>query len=96
MSAFLPKALREAIAFTIDVNEHKLNYQTVEEYLGDVRLFGSGIDEAWATPKSRQRAIDTDALVCIQWYPSTPVGFHVVYGASVAECLAAIANGDWS
>jgi len=67
-------------------NPHRNNYETIEDYCE----FRKADDDDWATPTSRQRAIETDNLWEVQWYPNTPVGFNVRYGVSLEEILDSI------
>lgn len=64
-------------------NGNKANYETIEAYCDWHKV----TDEDWATPTSKQRAIETDSLWEVQWYPDTPVGFNVKYGATLKEIL---------
>ena len=68
-------------------NEHLDIYQPIIEAVGEVG------DEEWATKDSRERAIETNSLWSIQWYPDTPIGFCKVYGATLSETLKAA--GDY-
>lgn len=65
-------------------NQHKDTYQTVEEIINERPEWFNG---DWATPTSKQRAIETDELWELQWYPDTPVGFNFVCGATLEEVL---------
>lgn len=69
----------------IQHNAHKGNYETIEAYTDWCKVH----DEDWATPTSKQRAIATDSLWEIQWYPNSPVGFNVIYGATLQEVISA-------
>jgi hypothetical protein len=64
-------------------NQHKAYYEPIEEYLRDRNID----DEDWATPTSKERAIQTNNLWELQWYPNTPVGFNIVYGATLEEVI---------
>ncbi len=68
-------------------NEHKGYYKTVQQAITDDD-FGYGGD-AWVSPEQRQKAIDTNECWSIQWYPDTPVGFHVLSAADLDVLLAA-------
>jgi len=64
-------------------NQHKAYYDPIERYIEDNDIE----DDDWATPTSRKRAIETDSIWELQWYPNTPVGFNVLYGATLEEIL---------
>lgn len=66
-------------------NQHKDYYEPIETYI-QTREIGKDNDD-WVTPTSKQRAIETDSLWELQWYPNTPVGFNVLYGATLEEIL---------
>ena len=73
----LPKHL----GLSIEHNEHKMYYQTVQQTVDEsTNMF-------WVPGDSRQRAIDSDDMWCVQWYPDTPVGFNRVYGHTLEEIL---------
>lgn len=55
----------------ITFNEHKTNYETIEEYLGDNRFDRFSEVE----PELKQDIIKADQIVEVQAYPKTPVGF---------------------
>lgn len=57
----------------ISVNPHKSYYETVEEYLNDLRNNND------ATPEDIAEMIRLDTLVEITAYPNTPVGSFSIY-----------------
>jgi len=71
-------------------NENTTNYETVEQYIKDMEERDLALD--WATPTSRQRAIETNSLWELQWYPNTPIGFNIVFGATLEEILASLTS----
>lgn len=64
-------------------NEHKDNRETVAEW-----LTFSGDRFNWKDEAAKQRAIDTDEVWSIQWYPNTPIGFIGVAAPTLDEALA--------
>lgn len=64
-------------------NQHKAYYQPIEEYIIETEIR----DSEWANTDSRQKAIKTDSLWELQWYPNTPAGFNRVYGATLDGVL---------
>jgi hypothetical protein len=66
-------------------NEHRDYYQSVEDWLGGLEHLQD--DDVWGTPEAKQRAIDTDEVWRLQWYPNTPVGFNVVCAPTLDEVL---------
>lgn len=73
----LPKHL----VLHITHNDHKSVYQSVAEYVEEIP------SDEWVPGTARQRAIETNELWCVHWYPTTPVGFNVVYGQTLQEIL---------
>jgi hypothetical protein len=62
-------------------NPHKANYETLEEWSRD--------DVAeWVSDDERERAIATDSVWAIQWYPRTPIGFCCVAASTLSAALA--------
>lgn len=68
------------LSISITHNEHKLYYQSVEEYFDEC-------NGTWIPGDSRSRAIADDELWTVQVYPRTPVGFYVVVGRTLEEIL---------
>jgi len=66
-------------------NEHHELYEKIAGYIEERRDYFD--DDVWATQTSKQRAIETDSLWVLHWYPNSPVGFNVVAGATLEEVL---------
>lgn len=81
------KLPEHARGLTLEHNIHKNYYQTVVEHLAD--LNGDLYD--WPSDEEKQRAIDTNELWTLQWYPKTPIGFNAVAAATL-EALLEFAN----
>lgn len=64
-------------------NQHRDYYQTLPQYLSDEHAQPSFKDAS-----ARQRAIDTGEIWELQWYPETPIGFHLVAAPTLDEVLA--------
>jgi hypothetical protein len=73
----------------LSVNEHRDLYRTAEAHLDELAGY-----ECPPTIRDdvRQKMIETDTIVELQFYPNTPVGFNRVYhydlGAALDEALA--------
>lgn len=83
-----------SIAWSIERNEHRLDYVPLCHYINNHPL---DYDENDITPQHLQRALATDELVEVRAYPSTPVGFIEVAGPDLRtalERLVAALNGD--
>lgn len=63
-------------------NDHRNVYETVEQWLDDRDdLYG------WPSAEAMQRAIATDEVWTLQWYPDTPIGFHAIAAPTLGELL---------
>jgi len=60
-------------------NDHRDYYETVEEYYNREQFIS---DQEW------EKAVATDSVWTLQWYPDTPVGFYIV-SASTLEAIEA-------
>ena len=61
-------------------NEHKDVYEDITQHIVDLDLM-----DAFESPEAMQRAIDTDSVWTLQWYPETPIGFHRIAAATLEE-----------
>jgi hypothetical protein len=71
----------------LEHNAHKDLYQSVAEYIKDDDLTN------WPSEAEREKAIDTDELWEIRWYPETPISFCVATAATL-EALLEFVNHD--
>lgn len=55
----------------LEHNMHKAYYETVEEGIEN----GTYHDTDWISPEQKVKAIATDSVWTLQWYPNSPVGF---------------------
>jgi hypothetical protein len=85
----LPK---HACGLTLEHNPHLNIYMTVEQYLKNEHSNWGNEDNVGDFPGGeREKAIATNELWTLHWYPDTPVGFYRV-AASTLEALLAAAN----
>lgn len=78
---------RHKASLRLSHNEHKANYQTVQQAIDD-KDHGYE-DDCWVSLEQRQKAIDTNDCWSLQWYPDTPVGFHILSAADLDVLLEA-------
>lgn len=64
---------------TVTFNSHRIYHQTVAEYLDDRELDPIG---------GRERYVEADSIVELQFYPRTPITSYVVVGATLDEVVA--------
>lgn len=62
-------------------NQHRSYYEKIADFIG-----GSGAD--WPSEEAKARAIATDEIWTIQWYPDTPISFHLIAAPTLEEALA--------
>lgn len=63
-------------------NEHKSNYETVEDYVKFRQC-----DNCWISSQERRKAIIEQDFWTLQWYPDTPVGFNLLLAHDLEELL---------
>jgi hypothetical protein len=82
-----------AAGLSLTHNEHKNVYQTVAEALEHERP-GKECDELYdfVTAVERQKAIETNEMWELHWYPNTPVGFNRIRAASLPALGAWLQN----
>ena len=67
----------------LEHNSHKDVYESAKDWMdGRFDLY------EWKDDESKQRAIDTDSIWTLQWYPDTPVGFYAVAAPTLEELIA--------
>ena len=67
-------------------NQHRDSYQTVEQALAEENYYD---DSDWVSPEQRARAIETDEVWALQWYPQTPIGSYSMLAADLDVLLQA-------
>ncbi len=65
----------------LEHNGHKDVYESVSEYTSPFN------DENWVSLEEKENSIKTNELWKLQWYPDTPVGFHVLLASSLSVLL---------
>ena len=68
-------------------NQHKDYYQTVAVSI-DMGDHGY-TNDCWVSPDQKAKAIEADECWTLQWYPDTPVGFHILSAADLDALMAA-------
>lgn len=75
-------------SLSVSFNEmHAGDYLSAQEYHDQTGTYGPTSDESlidWVSEEERLNALKHNSVWIIQWYPDTPVGFHMV-GASTFE-----------
>jgi len=76
---------RHAASLHLTHNQHKSYYETVAKAIES----GTYDDEDWINPEQRQRALETNDVWELQWYPDTPVGSYRLLAADLDALLTA-------
>ena len=70
-------------------NQHRDYYLTAAQGVNDDPA-GAQLD--WVSYEEREKAIATDEVWTLQWYPETPIGFYCI-AASDLDVLLRAAHG---
>ena len=70
-------------------NEHKTNYESVEDYTEWMELDSS----EWVSEKERKATIERDSIWVLQWYPDTPIGFHRLVASTLNAIIEKLKSG---
>ena len=81
----------EHSSLAISFNDHASNYVSVKEAAEEGSMLDFG---DWVSEAEKQKAIDTNRVWAVQWYPQTPVGFHAVLASSLAVAVEAALAHD--
>ena len=69
------------ISLTIVHNEYKNWYYTIEQGIQEID------ENNWVSLEERDKALQTENIWNIQWYPDTPIGSYVYYASSLEVLL---------
>lgn len=69
----------------IEFNAHKLNYVPADEAVLD----GTYRNADWVSDAEKEKAMETDSVWTLQWYPDTPVGFYQLAASSLDAVIRA-------
>lgn len=64
-------------------NEHRNYYEKAEVFIDELKQRGC----CWKDDASQQRAVQTDSIWTLQWYPRTPVTFTLIAAPTLEELL---------
>lgn len=77
-------------------NEHRDYYEPAADWIAQKETLMDGAEGLWKDAAARQRAIDTDEVWVLQWYPERPVGFCIVMAPTLDEVLELAKHGGRS
>ena len=66
----------------ITFNEHRVNYHSIIDELTCLGFLDDTDDEVL------NKMVDSDTMVSVQFYPSTPIGFYVVHHHDLTAAVA--------
>ncbi len=73
---------QHACGLSLEHNAHKNVYDSAEQWVAD------NVWCNWKDEDAKARAIATDSIWTLQWYPDTPIGFYAVAAPTLDELLA--------
>jgi hypothetical protein len=68
-------------------NEHRDVYQSPADWIRENELY------EFASEEAKQRAIATDEIWTLHWYPETPISFNAIAAPTLEELLELAAKG---
>lgn len=84
-SALLALLPKHKYGLFLTHNEHRDYYEKADDYIRE------GCERpaqtVWKDDEAKQRAIATDEIWELQWYPDTPIGFYHVAAPTLHELL---------
>ena len=72
-------------SLSLSHNLHLLDHKTVAEDIDFVLKMGE--EDDWIDDEEKKKAIASNEMWTLQWYPDTPVGCHVLHASSVEALL---------
>jgi len=67
---------------SIEHNEHRNYYEIAAQFIEDRQLA-----DCFESPAEMAKAIETDSIWVLQWYPDTPIGFYRVAASTLYDLL---------
>ena len=68
------------------------NYMTVRQW---VEEGPTDFQNDWISEEEKQKAMETNRMWSLQWYPDTPVGSYSVSASSLPALLQYVLSGEW-
>lgn len=85
----------EHSSLTIGFNDlHACNYQTARQWseeMGDMDGSQTYNDlRDWVSPEEREKALATNSVWSLHWYPNTPIGFNELLASSFSALITGL------
>ena len=90
MLELLNKLPRHECGLYLEHNPDRGYYQTVAEWSDHTR------EDAWISEEEKARAIETNELWVLHWYPDTPIGAYRGAASSLEALLGWASSADAS
>lgn len=86
-------------SLSLEHNQHRNYQQTIERYEADLKACSNAdnadpLEFGWVSVEQRDKAIATDSMWCLQWYPDTPIGFYRLFACDLDVLLTAAKAED--
>lgn len=78
----LLKLSKHTCGLYLQHNACKDMYETVAQMLNSNENF-----YGWQNEKSKQKAVDTNEIWTLQWYPDTPIGCYAIAAPTLKELM---------
>ncbi|MCK9556272.1 hypothetical protein M0R36_10775 [bacterium] len=80
MNLILPK---HECSLTLTHNIHKDYYRSAKEHIEEMESVELWDLDDWVSPEERRKAMDTNEIWQLDWYPDTPVGYNKIMASSL-------------
>ena len=74
---------------SLEHNPHKNVYASVKEYADK-----PGFEDLWVSAIDMQKAIETDEMWCLTWFPESPIGSCTIFGATLQSVMVAMYESE--
>lgn len=79
---------------SLEHDQHKNCYESIESWEQTLKACGNQdhadpVEFGWVSVEQRDKAIATDSVWCLQWYPDTPIGFCRLFACDLDVLLKA-------
>jgi len=83
------KLPRHKCGLTLEHNNHRNVYQTARKWWAEEsERDPDNPPYDWESDEARERALATDEVWTLHWYPRTPIGFFCIAAPTLDELLA--------
>jgi len=83
----LAKLPKHAASLALEHNRHKDVYETAAQVIAEHNGYYS---DGWISPEQKAKAIETNEIWTLHWYPNTPIGFNLMHAADLEALFEAL------